>query len=577
MGVVYRALDPALNRHVAVKVMTQGIATDPELRDRFMREARAAGSLQHPNIITIYDFGETEGYLYIAMEYVEGADLSEVMARHEPLPVPGKIDIMVDVLQALDYAHNRRVVHRDVKPGNIRVSVDGRAKLMDFGIARLEKSDLTKSGIMIGTPDYMAPEQVTGGEIGPPTDVFAVGVVLFELLTGMRPFEGPTLHAVLYKVVHEQPPRLKDVAPAIPASLQPVLDKALAKNPAARYQTAGLMARDLTAVRLALSGARTVAIQSRVTPLRTLRVDRPRGAGRRRRAWIGASAGLLVVAAAGTFLVWSGRLPLPGRGGGQPAGTSQPSVAAPSGAARPPTAVPAADTQPAPAPAESASAPVAERGDERATSPHERPRGRAESPARRPRETAREEEAAAPPPRPAPDRAKTPAQVDSQASAQSPAQAPPSGAQQPAPVTTPAAPPAAPSRPVTRADTAPAPTAAAPAPAPAPPPNPRPEIEQLVATYAQAIESKSVAELRRAYPGLTSFQQRRWEQFFHSVRGDVKAELRVARLDVTGDTAVVSVTGSYEYDAGGGTQKEPVSFRATAAREGGAWRLKTVP
>jgi serine/threonine-protein kinase len=546
--------------------MTQGIATDPELRDRFMREARAAGSLQHPNIITIYDFGETEGYLYIAMEYVEGSDLSEVMARKDPLPVAGKLDIIVDVLQALDYAHNRRVVHRDVKPGNIRVAVDGRAKLMDFGIARLEKSDLTKSGIMIGTPDYMAPEQVTGGDITPATDVFAVGGVLYEFLTGTRPFEGETLHAVLYKVVHVQPLRLKEVAPEIPPSLQPILDQALAKDPAARYPSAGAMARDLGAVRMALSGAKTIAIQSRVTPLRTLRVaERPR---RRKRAlWIGAGGGALAVAAV-AFLVLSGRLrlPLTGDRGQPPAQVEQLAQRVPAESAHPATVQPAADTQAAPVSAPSAAAPPPGAGDERAAD-HPRGRGRTESPVRRPAKGGtRDEGAEVPAPPPVQDQARAPAPGQAQPAAQSQVLAP--APAQPATVTT-GAPPAAAPRPAPRPDTAFS--------APAPPPDPRPEIEQLVTAYAAAIESKNIGELRRAYPGLTSAQQRVWQQFFRSVRGDVKAQLQVARLDVNGNTAVVDVSGSYEYDAGGGATREPVSFRATAAREGGAWRLKTVP
>ncbi len=307
MGVVYRGLDPHLGRYVAIKVMSQGIATDQELRDRFLREARAAGSLQHPNIITIFDFGEAEGSLYIAMEYVEGSDLSQIIDRQDPLPLTGKIDIMVDVLHALDYAHHRGVVHRDVKPANIRVSVDGRAKLMDFGIARLEKSDLTKSGIMIGTPDYMAPEQITGGVISPATDVFAVGAVLYEFLTGRRTFHGETIHEVLYKVVSEQPPPLRDVAKGIPGSLQPILDKALAKDVAQRYASAGLMARELAAVRTALGGAVTVAVASRATPIRTARLPAHLGAGKRgwRRPAVWAGAGVLVLGAAA--LVFGGR------------------------------------------------------------------------------------------------------------------------------------------------------------------------------------------------------------------------------------------------------------------------------
>jgi len=567
MGVVYRALDPSLNRYVAVKVMTQGIATDPELRDRFMREARAAGSLQHPNIITIYDFGDTEGYLYIAMEYVEGADLSEVMSRQDPLPVAGKLDIMVDVLQALDYAHNRRVVHRDVKPGNIRVAVDGRAKLMDFGIARLEKSDLTKSGIMIGTPDYMAPEQVTGREISPATDVFAVGVVLYEFLTGRRPFDGPTLHAVLYKVVHEQPPPLKEAAPSLPASLQPVLSKALAKDPDDRYPTAGLMARDLMAVRMALSGAKTVAIQSRVTPLRTLKISEP-GARRRRRLWIGVAGGALVVVAGAAFLVWSGRLALPSREGQQPAGSlaaAPPGQGArPGGAAAPSAGTPVGDRQvpsvpPAAVPDTAATVPAAAPPEEVKLSARRRASQGTERPAQRRGREVPEPAApqGAPPPTVTVPQQAAPSQPPAQAPQQPPAQAAPAAAQ----------------------PAAPAPTRPAPQPAveSAPPPaDPRPEIEQLVAAYAQAIESKSIADLRRAYPGLTDAQETLWRSFFRSVRGSVSVQLTVSRIDVNGTTAVVDASGSYEYDAGGGRRPEPLNFHATAALEGGAWRLKVV-
>jgi serine/threonine-protein kinase len=572
MGVVYRALDPALNRYVAVKVMTQGIATDPELRDRFMREARAAGSLQHPNIITIYDFGETEGGLYIAMEYVEGSDLSEVMGRKDPLPLAGKLDIVVDVLQALDYAHNRRVVHRDVKPGNVRVGVDGRAKLMDFGIARLEKSDLTKSGIMIGTPDYMAPEQITGGEITPATDVFATGVVLYEFLSGRRPFDGETLHAVLYKVVHEQPPPLKDIAPDVPLSLQPIVWRALAKDPGARYPSAGAMARDLTAVRMALSGAKTVAIRSRVTPLRTLRVEQP--ARRRRRLLLGTGAGALVLVAAAGFLVWSGRLHLPVGALRKPApaetlaAVSPSSVPAPAVGGQPVGETTAAGRQP-PAAADTAAAPApvdAQAASQRR--PAARPGREEPAPSRRrlaPSDAAASAQGSGLPP--AQQVAQTQAQVPApqQAPAQTPVTPTPQAA---APAAAqPAASQPAPSRPA-------APPAAEPA---APPPDPRPEIEDLVAAYAQAIENKSIDDMRRVYPGLPADKEKGWRVFFRAVRGSVRAQLALAQLDVRGATADLVVRGTYEYDDAGGSHREDKNFRASAALQGGVWKLTLVP
>src|SRR5689334_18441324 len=162
MGVVYRAIDPLINRRVAIKVMADAVAQDAGLRSRFLREAQAAGSLQHPNVVTVYDFGEVNDHLYIAMEFVAGEDLEALLARRAPLTLPAKLDIAIDVLTGLAYAHRHGIVHRDVKPANIRIGEDGRAKIMDFGVARLEQSNVTQTGMMVGTPSYMAPEQVTG-------------------------------------------------------------------------------------------------------------------------------------------------------------------------------------------------------------------------------------------------------------------------------------------------------------------------------------------------------------------------------------------------------------------------------
>src|SRR3954468_8332894 len=160
MGVVYRAHDPVLNRPVAIKVMADSVARDDVLRGRFLREAQAAGSLQHPNVVTIYDFGEVNGHPYIAMEFVEGEDLESLLQKKVPLGLADKLDIIVDVLGGLAYAHKHGIVHRDIKPANIRIDLEGRARIMDFGIAHLSSSDLTRTGVMVGTPAYMAPEQI---------------------------------------------------------------------------------------------------------------------------------------------------------------------------------------------------------------------------------------------------------------------------------------------------------------------------------------------------------------------------------------------------------------------------------
>ena len=563
MGVVYRALDPALNRYVAVKLMGQGMATDPHLRERFMREAQAAGSLQHPNIITIYDFGEVEGHLYIAMEYVEGSDLSQIIERGDQLPLPAKLDIIIDALNALNYAHSRHLVHRDIKPANIRVSVDGHGKLMDFGIARLERSDLTQSGMLVGTPHYMSPEQVTSGKISPATDIFAMGVVLYELLAYRKAFDGDTLHAVLYKVVSEEPPSLAELSPSIPQALRAVVARAIAKDPAARYQTAAAMARALSEVREQLSGGAPVTILARRTPLATLATAEERERERRIAVWGGIAAAVVIVAAAVLgFLVTRGsRAPAsapPSALARQP--SAAPSPAAPAGG-QPATQAPAETSAPA-APGAGSSLAVppaaqAQRGARGAAAPMVRLDSAAQGGV-----------GAGQAPAPAPSQAPRP--VESAGAAPSPAVPAPQPAASPAssvaaaPQNLPASAPAA------------APASAPPTPAaPAALPDPRPEIEQLVAAYARAIESRRVSEIRGVYPGLTASQQQGWERFFQTVRS-VRANLAITRLQVNGATATLAVQGAYEYDTEAGQQRQPANFTATAVRDADGWRLQTV-
>jgi serine/threonine-protein kinase len=532
MGVVYRALDPQLNRYVAIKLMGQSVASDSQLRERFLREAQAAGSLQHPNIITIFDFGEVDSHLFIAMEYIDGADLSEIMDRRDPLPLPGKLDIIIDVLHALDYAHTKRVIHRDIKPANIRVGMDGRAKLMDFGIARIDASDLTQTGMLIGTPNYMAPEQVTNAPLSPATDIFSLGVVLYEFLTYRRTFPGDTLHAVLYKVVSEQPPPLRDVMAGLPPALQPIVDKALAKDPAARYQTANEMAQALSAVRTAMSAGGPVTIASRRTPLAAA-AEPPR-----RRALLigGGLAAVALVSAIGYGLATRRSAPDPVTPPAAPTATADQAAAA-AGSPAPAAPGPAAD------PALASRPPVPSPGT-RAT--------------QQLTATARPGSAVVADParsEPAPTATITPTAVPV-ASAPAPVVASPSPAPA-APALTPAPQPAAPTMPL-------------------PATNPREDLERLVGAYARAIESRSVAEIRRVYPGLTTSQQQGWEQFFQSVRS-LRARLAITRLDFGDQAADLSVSGSYDYDGSGGrTEHQAVTFRATAANEGGTWTLRTV-
>ncbi len=255
MGVVWKAYDTILRRYVALKLLGSTFIKTPEMRERFLREARAAGALQHPNIVTVYDLGEAEKQLFIAMELVEGTDLSDLIAARDPLALERKLDIVIEVLQGLGYAHDRGVIHRDVKPSNVRVASDGRVKIMDFGIARLQSAEATGSGAILGTPTYMAPEQITNGPITPATDVFAVGCLLYELLTYQKPFEGESVHGVLYQVLTTDPRPLRTSAPSIPASLERVVIRAMAKAPQDRYESAKQMRATLVGIRAALSGA----------------------------------------------------------------------------------------------------------------------------------------------------------------------------------------------------------------------------------------------------------------------------------------------------------------------------------
>ncbi|MGH7569689.1 MAG: serine/threonine-protein kinase [Gemmatimonadales bacterium] len=270
MGVVWKAYDSVLRRYVALKLLNSSVGKTHAVRDRFLREARAAGALQHPNIVTVYDLGEAESQLFIAMELVEGRDLSEIIVTTEPLALERKLDIVIEILEGLHYAHQRGVIHRDVKPSNVRIMADGRVKIMDFGIARLQSADVTGEGAIVGTPNYMAPEQITNGAITPATDLFSVGCLLYELLSFQKPFEGESVHGLLYQVLTTDPKPLRTMAPSIPASLERVVQKAMNKVPEDRYDSARAMQQTLLGIRVALSGgtdSTTQRLGLRWTPL----------------------------------------------------------------------------------------------------------------------------------------------------------------------------------------------------------------------------------------------------------------------------------------------------------------------
>lgn len=248
MGEVYLGLDPAIGRQVAIKTIHREAAQGTEARDRFAREARAAGALNHPNLVTIHEFGEDQGVLYLAMEFVPGVDL-EAMLRDRVLAPVEALEVLAQVCDGLAYAHQKGVLHRDIKPSNIRVRREGErlhAKVMDFGIARVAGSDMTGTGTLLGTFGYMAPEYIRTGTPDPRSDLFAVGVILYEALAGRRPFEGDTTATILYRLVNEEPAPLSaaDLRGLSPQVGQ-LLAKALAKDPAQRFQTAEALARTL--------------------------------------------------------------------------------------------------------------------------------------------------------------------------------------------------------------------------------------------------------------------------------------------------------------------------------------------
>jgi serine/threonine protein kinase len=250
MGVVYKARDPNINRLVAIKTISlvgQSPVEESEYRQRFVHEAQAAGRLSHPHIVTIFDFGEDpETHTpYIVMEYVAGPSLEQVMAGRGRLPLKSTLRLVQELAEALDYAHSEGIVHRDIKPGNILMTNDGHPKITDFGIAKLNHANLTQLGNALGTPAYMSPEQLNGELVDGRSDLFSLGVILYALLTGHRPFQGNSALTVSFKVVNRDPVPVSAFDSELPAELDYIVSRVIAKHPADRYQTGMEMALDL--------------------------------------------------------------------------------------------------------------------------------------------------------------------------------------------------------------------------------------------------------------------------------------------------------------------------------------------
>ena len=253
MGEVYKAHDAVLNRLVAIKTINADLGADESLRKRFEREAQSAARLNHPNIITVYDYGEEHNKIYMAMELLEGTDLKQMIARKAPLSLDQKIEIMDQMADGLAFAHAADIVHRDLKPANIHILPSGQVKIMDFGLARLGGSEMTRTGMVMGTPHYMSPEQVRGERADSRSDIFSLGCVFYELLTYRKAFDAETMHAVLFKVMQEQPAPAADLVPDLPHVLADVLDRALAKDASQRLQDGGQLRAALHLARNAIA------------------------------------------------------------------------------------------------------------------------------------------------------------------------------------------------------------------------------------------------------------------------------------------------------------------------------------
>ncbi len=271
MASVYRAHDPSIGRDVAIKFLHASLAEDEECHTRFLREARAAGGLSHPNIAVVHDVGEIEGRPFMAMELIEGETLSDLLDRHKKLSTREAVTIGIQIARALDYAHAHGVVHRDIKPGNILMLKGGRnIKVTDFGIAHLDdaSSARTQVGAVLGTPQYMSPEQARGDKLDGRSDIFSTGIVLYQMLSGERPFSGDSIVALATKISNDPHTPLQTLSPQTPAALRRIVDRCLAKAPTQRFASGAELAEALAKVRRELDEAAQEKTKARILPLR---------------------------------------------------------------------------------------------------------------------------------------------------------------------------------------------------------------------------------------------------------------------------------------------------------------------
>src|SRR5688572_2896160 len=266
MGVVFKATDSVLQRTVAVKTVNMALEREhaDKYEARFYHEARAAGALNHPNIVTVYDAGKAGDVVYMAMEYIQGVELRNLLVEGQAMGVPQAVSIAAQVAEGLAYAHQHGVMHRDIKPANIKVVANGPVKITDFGIARMRASgDLTQTGVMLGSPKYMSPEQVIGKRADHRSDIFSLGIIVYEMLCGGAPFNGENVTALMYQIVNFAPPAPSALQVAVPELLDYIVAKMLAKSLDERYQDALQLARDLRECERLLASPAAVTLPPR--------------------------------------------------------------------------------------------------------------------------------------------------------------------------------------------------------------------------------------------------------------------------------------------------------------------------
>jgi eukaryotic-like serine/threonine-protein kinase len=243
MGVVYRAFDPVVERSVAVKTIRLDVQDSEELLHRLKREAKSIGQLEHPNIVTLYEAGEWSGLFYLAMQFIQGETLQDRITRQQWFTLKEVQEILAQICAGLGYAHQRGVIHRDIKPANIMITREGTVKLTDFGIAKVAGTGTTSTGLVVGTPSYMSPEQALGKPLDGRSDIFSLGSILYELMSGEKAFPGQNVTTVMYKIVHEAPTPIAALQPGLDPAVEMIIQKALAKNPAERFQTCAELAQ----------------------------------------------------------------------------------------------------------------------------------------------------------------------------------------------------------------------------------------------------------------------------------------------------------------------------------------------